>query len=268
MSSDGNDSPSPSDFLREPQQARSRKTLARILDAGTRLLLDQGPDAVTVTRVAKRARTSVGSFYARFPGKEELIRYLGERALDDAVQTWREIASDADASIEAELMVLMVQQLDGPGRILALLDGIEDPAPSRLRRYEDEVAGHFERMYGRTRAPGRGTVVGRVLVAALAAAARRGADHGLPTRGVLERELTILTSLYLGSTPTSAPVGRGEPEGVPEESVNAPEDVHTPPDPDTPPDAGTGEDPPAESDTPTSEPEDLGPDPDPFDVWG
>jgi AcrR family transcriptional regulator len=61
---------------RPPQQKRSRKTLTRIVEAGTAILREKGPEALTVQDVVARARTSVGSFYQRFSGKEELLRHL------------------------------------------------------------------------------------------------------------------------------------------------------------------------------------------------
>ena len=60
--------------VRPPVQARSRRTLARILDASLTLLGERGRDGLTVQDIVSRAGTSVGSFYARFSGKEDLLR--------------------------------------------------------------------------------------------------------------------------------------------------------------------------------------------------
>jgi AcrR family transcriptional regulator len=65
-----------SSTVRPPLQARSRKTLARIVDAGVALLAEGGPASVTVQAVVARARVSVGSFYARFKGRRDLLEHV------------------------------------------------------------------------------------------------------------------------------------------------------------------------------------------------
>lgn len=72
-----------------PQQARSRRTLERIVRAALDILEREGPDGLTVQSVVARAESSVGSFYARFSGKDELLEYLGERVWDEARDRWQ-----------------------------------------------------------------------------------------------------------------------------------------------------------------------------------
>ena len=57
-----------------PQQARSRETLNRLLDAAEMLLAEGGLDAATVPGIADRAGVSVGVVYRRFPDKDALLR--------------------------------------------------------------------------------------------------------------------------------------------------------------------------------------------------
>ena len=66
-----------------PKQSRSRKTLERIVNAALEILAAEGPAALTVQAVASRANSSVGSFYARFRGKDDLLNYLGTRVWED-----------------------------------------------------------------------------------------------------------------------------------------------------------------------------------------
>lgn len=80
----------PSTALNPPQQPRSRRTLERIVSAALELLEAEGPDGVTVQAVVARAKSSVGSFYARFGGKDDLLEYLGERVWDEALTRWTE----------------------------------------------------------------------------------------------------------------------------------------------------------------------------------
>lgn len=144
-------------LVREPLQDRSRRTLERLVASAARLLELSGPDAVTVTGVTREARTSVGAFYARFSGKEEMVRYLGERWLGEAMEQWRVVAlgveSEGVPGLRRGITTLASLYLSGPARRLALLHGQDDPTPSRLRRFEDRVAealaaGHPEENQG------------------------------------------------------------------------------------------------------------------------
>lgn len=73
-----------------PQQARSRRTLERIVRAALAILDEVGPDGLTVQAVVARADSSVGSFYARFRGKDDLLEYLEEKVWDEASARWQE----------------------------------------------------------------------------------------------------------------------------------------------------------------------------------
>ena len=64
-------------------QARSRLTQDRIFAAGTRLLQEGGPEALTVAAVAAAAEVSVGSVYRRFGDKERLLLAIQARFADD-----------------------------------------------------------------------------------------------------------------------------------------------------------------------------------------
>jgi AcrR family transcriptional regulator len=194
----------PDNLLRPPQQERSRRTLERMLSAALELLEAQGPDALTVTGITRRARTSVGSFYARFDGKEQLLRYLGEATLDEALGRARETLSELPAGelrdrVSPAVRGLLELWTEGPVRTLLLLDGLEDPAPSRRSRLEDEVAGELAgRLPGPSSRAGLGA---RVLLAVLREAALRpenGAASPLPPAEALGVELTELLVGYLG----------------------------------------------------------------------
>ena len=70
----------PLQWANAPQQDRSRQTLERLLDATEQIIRTRGVDAVTIPEVARAARSSVGSFYARFTSKAALLQTLHERA--------------------------------------------------------------------------------------------------------------------------------------------------------------------------------------------
>jgi AcrR family transcriptional regulator len=80
-------------WIRPPQQARSQETLERLLDAAEQLVTEKGFEDTAVAEVARRAASSVGAFYARFPDKDALLHALYERYHEQAIAT-------ADAALE------------------------------------------------------------------------------------------------------------------------------------------------------------------------
>ena len=76
--------------LHSPKQERSRRTLNAIVRASLELLSEGGLEGTTVQEIVDRAGRSVGSFYARFAGKADLLRYLEHALWDDALVRWSE----------------------------------------------------------------------------------------------------------------------------------------------------------------------------------
>ena len=68
-----------SSSLVRPQQARSRQTLRRILDAFESALQERTFEEITVSEVCARAACSVGTFYGRVESKDALLEHLRER---------------------------------------------------------------------------------------------------------------------------------------------------------------------------------------------
>ncbi|MBK3626551.1 TetR family transcriptional regulator [Streptomyces sp. MBT49] len=79
---------------RTPRQARSRARLALLLEAAERILVGEGVEALTTTRVAAEAKVSVGSLYQYLPDRDAIIDSLAsgyfarlEDVMDDLVRT-------------------------------------------------------------------------------------------------------------------------------------------------------------------------------------
>jgi AcrR family transcriptional regulator len=65
-----------------------------------------GLEKATVASIVSRAGTSVGSFYARFDGKEDLVRFLQDRIWGEARDRWDSaIAARAWGSMSLEEVV-------------------------------------------------------------------------------------------------------------------------------------------------------------------
>jgi AcrR family transcriptional regulator len=84
--------------LRAPLQERSRKTLDRIVRAAREIAETEGADAVTVQSVAARSKASVGSFYARFRGKEDLLLHIEKLAWAELNTAWTAETASIPAS--------------------------------------------------------------------------------------------------------------------------------------------------------------------------
>ena len=64
---------------KKPRQARSHATLEAILDAATRVLIEDGYDAATTNRIAEVAGVSIGSLYQYFPNLDAIVSALVDR---------------------------------------------------------------------------------------------------------------------------------------------------------------------------------------------
>jgi AcrR family transcriptional regulator len=118
-----------------PKQARSERTLQRLLDAAEALIKEKGHAAVSIPEIARRARSSVGGFYARFRDKNELLRALEERHF---IQIEQRVEALADASrwanaptaaiVEAAVAELVTVTRERRQMIAAfLVRAVEDP---------------------------------------------------------------------------------------------------------------------------------------------
>lgn len=105
-----------------PQQARSRTIVSAIVEAGRRLLVAEGPLALTTNRIAERAGVSIGSLYRYFENKEAIVAAIceGETGRDLAgireAQRW-EIE---DLPLRDALARLVDFQLERHRRLLGL----------------------------------------------------------------------------------------------------------------------------------------------------
>jgi len=101
---------------KSPVQARSSATVDDILQATIQVLLKDGKERLTTTRVAQRAGVSVGTLYQYFPNKSALLQAALRRHLEDVAeavacvcreQSGKPIAQMATVLIEAFLAAKM-----------------------------------------------------------------------------------------------------------------------------------------------------------------
>ncbi|KHS44061.1 MULTISPECIES: TetR/AcrR family transcriptional regulator [Novosphingobium] len=77
---------------RKPQQGRSKASLERMLNAARELMLERGSEDFTLQDVNQKGNVSIGSIYLRFQSKDNLVRAVIARALED-------IAADEEAMV-------------------------------------------------------------------------------------------------------------------------------------------------------------------------
>ena len=113
---------------RRPKQHRSRQTLQRIVRAALELIGQDGVEGTTVGAIARRAGSSVGSFYARFEGKTDLLLYLDERIWETVDQRWSDALAEglADRPID--------QLVRGLARLYADMDLVHRGARDAIGR--------------------------------------------------------------------------------------------------------------------------------------
>ena len=77
-----------------PRQQRSTATLRCLLDAAEELLAERSLEHISVTNIVARARSWVGSFYARFPTKDDLLAALLEQYHEEVAAVWSALVDD------------------------------------------------------------------------------------------------------------------------------------------------------------------------------
>lgn len=90
---------SPISPRKSPRQERSRRTVARILDAAARIFHEQGYAAATTNDIADEADVSVGSLYQYFPNKDALLVALTTRHIEDTTAGLADLLSGLNAEV-------------------------------------------------------------------------------------------------------------------------------------------------------------------------
>ncbi len=78
---------------KQPRQARAKATVDTILEAATRVLVEQGYDKASTNRIAEVAGVSVGSLYQYFPNKEAIVFTLAQRHSEEMIGLLADLAN-------------------------------------------------------------------------------------------------------------------------------------------------------------------------------
>lgn len=187
-----------------PKRRRGRDRVAAILEAATALFAEKGYAAATMTEIAVRSSTAIGSLYRFFPTKEALAATLIERygaRLIEALDAIVGEAAVASPAVTAEALVDLVQRLkrersaalalvelsgDGPALRRALSGAMRDRLAAILARLGASPAADDD---------ARATLLLHLLKTAWAL------EDGDPARrAALDREARLIVRLYLEAT--------------------------------------------------------------------
>jgi AcrR family transcriptional regulator len=129
-------SAAPALVAREPKRERGKQRVAQLLDAAAAVFAENGYDAATMTEIAARANTAIGSMYQFFPNKETLAdallaRYAGH--LRSGLQLIEERATAMSPEALADALVdHMLDLRCDRASIVALLDARRDDGALRI----------------------------------------------------------------------------------------------------------------------------------------
>jgi len=129
--------------VRVPQQKRSEETRQRILEAGRKLLCEEGYHATSSKKIAKEAGVSVGSFYSYFRDKKDLFLAINH----DMTELIRDVISQ-------DLDKLLFEGHDGRAMVRTIINkAVErhEAAPELHKQFmilmfeDDEVAAVMQK---------------------------------------------------------------------------------------------------------------------------
>jgi len=205
--------------INPPQQARSRRTLERIVEASLEILAAEGPDALTVHRVVDKAGSSVGSFYARFEGKDDLLDYLSERVWTEALDRWTGALESRDwrgqglaETVEGSVQLI----IDSQRSRSAYLKALDQMSGHRRRAYEafreQLLAGLGDLLLARRTemthpSPDVAVRFGLRAVLGIVDAEFRRIDDQLPAPTLLEECRALLMAYLTGDTGAASDEG-------------------------------------------------------------
>lgn len=185
-----------------PTRQRGRDRVEAILRTATELFSERGFDTVTMTEIAARSSTAIGSLYRFFPTKEILAGVLLERygahlteALDGIVA---QAATRSTGEIAAALIDLVRELREERSVVLSLID-VQNDSIALRQALRDAMRSRLERIIGR----GNSTAVGDlgskaiVLLHLLKMAWALGLSAPSKHDVALEREVQGLIASYL-----------------------------------------------------------------------
>lgn len=118
---------------KKPQQARSQRTVATILEAAAHVFEACGIERATTNAIAERAGVSIGSLYQFFPSKSAILCAVIEQYQDELRVVWDRVLSPAqprqrlDTAVGAAIDAIWLLAESRPGFLALLSSGRLSP---------------------------------------------------------------------------------------------------------------------------------------------
>jgi len=210
----------PGATARAPKRQRGRLRVAAILAAGREVLREKGYDATTMTEIAARSGTAIGSLYRFFPSKESLAEALlqdyalqmvegltnlaappdpADRVGNTAINTTGAAAAGTPESVANSLVDLMLTLQEERGVALVLIEARGGSANLKaryrkaLRQGVTQILKKLAPQLPRARAEAMAAVVVHILKAV----ARTTEEEDPATCRAVLAEIREILRLYL-----------------------------------------------------------------------
>jgi AcrR family transcriptional regulator len=127
---------------KQPQQSRSARLVADVLEAAVRVLVKEGAHRFTTARVAETAGVSVGSLYQYFPNKQAILFRLQTEEWQRTMGQFERIFGDASLAPPDRLRAAVRMFFRSECEEATFRGALEEAAP--LYREAPEVRAHLE----------------------------------------------------------------------------------------------------------------------------
>ncbi len=98
-----------SQTIRAPKQERSKETLHRLMEAAEKLMSDRPFEKITLQQLVTEAKTTTGSFYARFSDKYAMLAALFEEHMNNVNERVHATLTDLPSYSPEERISRIVQ---------------------------------------------------------------------------------------------------------------------------------------------------------------
>lgn len=199
----------PATGAHEPKRQRGHLRVAAIMEAGVAVFTEKGYDAATMTEIAARSGTAIGSLYRFFPSKEVLADALLLSYADHVTDRFVALAARAPAmtlDVLADALVdFMVSLQSQRSFAVALLDarGGSDARRIKFRQAMRDGLAVVLRTVIPAMTKAKSETMAVVLLYVLKGV-RAVADEKPAARRLLQAEIRQLVRVYLVSTQADA----------------------------------------------------------------
>jgi len=190
---------------RTPKRQRGRLRVAAILAAGREVFREKGYDATTMTEIAVRSGTAIGSLYRFFPSKESLADALLQdyvlQMVEGLSRLTDQVSNTTPESIANSLVDLMLTLQEERSVALVLIDarsGSED-LRARYRKAMRQGVTHILKKLAPHLPRARAEAMATVVVHVLKAVARTTEEEDPATCRSVLAEIREIIRLYLNT---------------------------------------------------------------------